>query len=155
MNMNLQQPNARNIETFDDLDDAIEDAHIDVDALIPPYRDLIRDLVNAGRFDSLSESELRRVLRYLDAIPEDTAAHTAGARATMRRELWSFADENRDNPVLYSLSRGLICMFSHKDDWECAQDSVIFYFLLFLRDAIGDIEPEFVNHFAKALFGKQ
>lgn len=151
--MSLQTPNAHDIKTIDDLEDAIDAAHIDVETLILAYRDLIRDLVNACRFDNLSAPDLQRVVQYLDAVPEEAPAQ--GARSPTRLALWSFAKENQENAVLYHLIRGLICMFGDKADWEVAQDPVIFYFLLYLQRAIDDIEQVFVEHFAKALFGKQ
>ena len=139
------------LEKFDTLEEAIENAQIEPDVLVRSYRTLILALFDEGAFDRIPHIDMEKMRGY--AVRSGDPHEQQDACAAARVGLWDMESECRDNPRLNNLVRVLICLQGKSKSWECAQDPVIFYLLYFLRSTLPDIEPRFVAHFARDLFG--
>jgi hypothetical protein len=139
--------------SIDELEDAIDSANLSFDTLIFSYRDLISELLDAGAFNTIQKADLQRVCNFLNRVSTVLKAKDEEAREKIRTELWIYADENKGNSDLYNLARSLILMYGDTAEWDDAPDPIIFYFFLYLRKIIPEIEPHFVKHFKGYLLG--
>ncbi len=144
--------NAPNKEEFDALEAGIEEQGVPVEELLRAYRDLLLKLIAEGRFKTIPSVDLDRISNHLRKSVELLLSKQEEERSKIRNALWSLADDHQqENPDLYHLARCAILTYGKVDEWNTAQDSPIFYCLLFLKRIIPEIEPEFVKHFQHIL----
>lgn len=140
------------MEDFDALEARIEEQNIPAEELIRLYRDFLLRLIEEGRFKTIPSAELDRISAYLRISVELLISKREDERGKIRNELWSLAETNREkNQELYWLARCAILTYGKINEWDAAEDSPIFYFLLFLKRAVPGIEPEFVRHFESSV----
>ena len=144
--------NIPNTEEFDELEEALDEQRIPIEALLSAYGDFLEKLARDGRFTTIPSANLAYIHDCLKKSTSLLIEKKEEDRRAIRNKLWALADENREtNPDLYHLARCTIIIYGKMEDWDAAQDSPIFYCLFSLKKIFPNIEPEFVKYFKNSL----
>jgi transcriptional regulator with XRE-family HTH domain len=145
--------NAPKTEEFNALEARIEQQGVRIAKLLDAFRSLLLRLIAEGRFGTILPADLDRISDYLRLPEEFLQPKQEVDMEKIRNELWTLADANQaKNPDLYYLVRCSILIYGKADEWDTAQDPLIYYCVSFLDRIIPDIEAEFVKHFNRVIF---
>jgi hypothetical protein len=142
-----------NVDSIDDLVDAIDAEQVPTGRLISAYCDLLLRLAEDSRLSFVPSSELAQLKAYVERAAKLLEEEKEQERAEIRAKLWNLADASKEsNPALYGIIRCVIFAYGKTQEWDRAPDPPVFYFLHYLKKSVPDIEEEFLQHFKDALF---